>query len=93
MSIHTEREGSTLIARADERVDGANARKFQNELEAAIDENDHAVILDLKRLFYISSAALRVILPTAKALADEKRNWWYAPFRNRCGNFCDQWLR
>ena len=45
MSIHTEREGSTLIAIADERVDGANAR--ENELEAAIDENDH----DEKRLF------------------------------------------
>ena len=68
MSIHTEREGSTLIAIADERVDGANAREFQNELEAAIDENDHAVILDLQRLFYISSAGLRVILLTAKAL-------------------------
>ena len=87
MSIHTEREGSTLIAIADERVDGANAREFQNELEAAIDENDHAVILDLQRLFYISSAGLRVILLTAKAWADGKRNWWYAPFRNRCEKF------
>ena len=68
MSIHTEREGSTLTAIVDERVDGANAREFQNELEAAIDENDHAVILDLQRLLYISSAGLRVILLTAKAL-------------------------
>ncbi len=68
MEITTERNGETLIARADGRVDGANARDFQNTLEAEIDEGDRLVLLDLEQLTYISSAGLRVILLVAKAL-------------------------
>ena len=68
MAIESVREGGTLITSAEDRVDGANAKAFQEELESVIDENDHTVILDLGKLFYISSAGLRVILLTAKAL-------------------------
>ena len=68
MGIKTERTGATLVATAEERVDGANARGFQNDLEQAIEEGDRTVILDLKQLFYISSAGLRAILLTAKGL-------------------------
>ena len=73
---------------------GQTPASFQNELEAAIDENDHAVILDLQRLFYISSAGLRVILLTAKALGRrEAKLVVCALFGTGAGNFCDQWLR
>ncbi len=68
MGISTEREGATLIAKTEGRVDGANAREFQDALEEAIDPADRAVILDLENLSYISSAGLRVILLTAKTL-------------------------
>ena len=68
MELETERQGDTLIAKTDGRVDGANAREFQSALEAAIDDNTSAVILDMERLSYISSAGLRVILLTAKSL-------------------------
>lgn len=68
MGISTEREGVTLIAKTEGRVDGANAREFQDALEEAIDPADRAVILDLENLSYISSAGLRVILLTAKTL-------------------------
>ncbi len=68
MGIKTERTGATLVATAEERVDGANAREFPNDLEQAIEESDRTVILDLKQLFYISSAGLRAILLTAKGL-------------------------
>jgi anti-anti-sigma factor len=68
MAIESEREGGTLIARAEDRVDGANARAFQDELESVISDNDREVVLDLHKLFYISSAGLRVILLTAKAM-------------------------
>ena len=56
MASKTERDGVTLIATAEERVDGVNAREFQNDLEAAVEETDRTVILDLQRLVYISSA-------------------------------------
>ena len=68
MGIETERQGDTLIAKTDGRVDGTNAREFQTALEAAIDANDRAVILNMEKLSYISSAGLRVILLTAKVL-------------------------
>jgi anti-anti-sigma factor len=68
MDIQAERTGETLIATTGDRVDGVNAREFQSELETAIEETDRTVILDLQKLLYISSAGLRVILLTAKAL-------------------------
>ena len=72
MNVNVERQGDTLIAKTDGRVDGANAREFQTALEAAIDASERAVILDMEELSYISSAGLRVILLTAKALQTQK---------------------
>ena len=71
MGVSTERQGNTLIAKTDGRVDGANAREFQSALEEAIDANEQAVILDMEELSYISSAGLRVILLTAKNLRSQ----------------------
>ena len=71
MELETSREEGTLIAKALSRVDGANAREFQDALEAAIDASDHALLLDLEQLSYISSAGLRVILLTAKTLGKQ----------------------
>ena len=71
MAVETERQGDTLIAKTDGRVDGANAREFQTALEAAIGDSERAVILDMTELSYISSAGLRVILLTAKTLQNQ----------------------
>ena len=49
MEVETERQGDTLIAKTDGRVDGANAREFQTALDAAIDDNECAVVLDMER--------------------------------------------
>ena len=68
MEISTERKGRVLIAKTEDRVDGANAREFQDALQAVISEDDQAVVLDLERLTYISSAGLRVILMIARTL-------------------------
>jgi anti-anti-sigma factor len=68
MALTIERDNGTLIAKAQGRLDGTNAQEFQGELTDAIAETDRAVVLDLEHLSYISSAGLRVILLTAKAL-------------------------
>ena len=68
METITAREDGVLIAKASGRVDGANAREFQNNLEQAIESDDKMVILNLRELSYISSAGLRVILLVAKSL-------------------------
>ena len=68
MDIRTERTGGALIAKAEGRIDGVNARDFEEALKAAISGNDNAVVMDLEGLSYISSAGLRVILLIAKTL-------------------------
>lgn len=68
MAIHAEREGETLVLKAEGKIDGLNARQFQEDLAAAITDKDHSVILNFESLSYISSAGIRVILTTAKAL-------------------------
>ena len=61
--------GTTLIAKAGGRIDGVNARDFENALRESIGEGDGAVIVDLEDLSYISSAGLRAILLIAKTLS------------------------
>ena len=68
MEISTERKGDVLVAGAQDRIDGANAREFQEALQAVIDDSDRAVVLDLEQLTYISSAGLRVILLMGRML-------------------------
>ena len=72
MDIQTERHNGTLIAKTAGRIDGVNARNFEETLKAAISDDDNTVVMDLEGLSYISSAGLRVILLIAKTL--RKRN-------------------
>ena len=69
MELDVERQGGTLIAKATGRIDGVNASDFEQSLSSAIDDSDNAVIVDLADLSYISSAGLRAVLLTAKALS------------------------
>ncbi len=66
MEVHAEREDGILITRAEGRVDGNNAREFEEALSTAIGKDDRLLILDLQDLAYISSAGLRVLLMVAK---------------------------
>ena len=72
--IKTERQGTVLIASTEDRIDGVNAREFQDALQGAISDDDSAVVLDLEQLTYISSAGLRVILLVAKTLQRQDKN-------------------
>jgi anti-anti-sigma factor len=68
MNVESRREGTSLVLKADGRVDGTNASEFQDAMKAEINEADRAVVLDLEDLTYISSAGLRVVLLIAKDL-------------------------
>ena len=68
MDLTTERRDGVLSARVGGRIDSANAYEFQETISAAIEESDGAVIMDFEKLSYISSAGLRAVLMTAKAL-------------------------
>ena len=75
MEIKTERKGEVLVALTEDRIDGANAREFQDAVQAAIAGLDCPIVLDMERLAYISSAGLRVILMIARSLQGENRNF------------------
>ena len=71
MPIESRRDSGTLIIQTEERVDSANAQAFYQELDSAIESDDRAVVMDMQRLAYISSAGLRVILQTARKLQQQ----------------------
>ena len=67
IDINTESNAGALIATARGRIDSRNAQEFERAMNTAIG-NSNIVVLDLEDLSYISSAGLRAILVTAKAL-------------------------
>ena len=68
MELTIDRDGNTLNARVNGRIDSTNARDFEEAIRTSIEDGDHAVILDFEKLTYISSAGLRAVLMTAKNL-------------------------
>ena len=68
LTIQGELAGGALVAKASGRVDGGNAKDFQEALETMLKDNAKTFVLNLENLSYISSAGLRVILLVAKQL-------------------------
>ena len=58
--IKWERRDGILSAFLAGRIDGSNAEVFQGTLESGIGPDDRALILDFKRVTFISSAGFRV---------------------------------
>lgn len=69
MEISTGIENGALVASVTGRIDGTNAKQFEDDLMAKISEQSSKVVLDLEGLAYISSAGLRAILLIAKNLS------------------------
>ena len=68
VNVTTERIDDVLSADVEGRIDGSNVVQFEEAVRTAIEDSDRAVIMDLEKLVYISSAGLRAILLTAKSL-------------------------
>ena len=73
MELETTSEGGVLVVMPEGRIDGFNSNEFQNALSAMIQEADSALVMDMERLTYISSAGLRVILQVAKNLQSQDK--------------------
>ena len=69
MDVATERQDDVLSVLVSGRIDGSNAAAFEEAVRAAISDSDRAVVMDLEKLSYISSAGLRVLLMIAKNLS------------------------
>ena len=64
----TTRHNGVLIISPMENIDGLAAREFERFLDDSIAEEDTLVIIDFENVVYISSAGLRCILKTSKAM-------------------------
>lgn len=71
MSLKIEKKNDSPVTIAlDGRLDTVTAPELEAELAALLDTAD-SLTIDMEKLAYISSAGLRVILKTQKALADK----------------------
>ena len=70
MPIGHHRDNDVLIIQPEGRINSADAAIFRHELNAAVDADDRAVVMDLEALTYISSSGLRVMLELAQTLND-----------------------
>ena len=71
MEMTTERQGDVLSIRVIGRIDGSNAIAFQEAIRTYAEDRDRAIVMDCAELSYISSAGLRAVLITAKALTNK----------------------
>lgn len=71
MSFATHRENATLVIRAEDRLDSANAQAFCEHLEPLLRTGGDSVVVDMEGLDYISSAGLRAILQVLRKLEQQ----------------------
>lgn len=71
MTIETSRENRILIVQAEGRLDSMSAQAFIDRLGSAVDGAAQGVVIDMKRLAYISHAGLRVILQVVRSMERE----------------------
>ena len=67
LNIHKQSEGGKLIVSLEGRLDTSTAPQLEEELKNSLD-GVLALVLDLERLEYISSAGLRVLLSAQKIM-------------------------
>ncbi len=71
MEITEEPRGNAKLFRLQGRLDSNTSPALEERLVQAVTNGTRSVVIDFKHLDYISSAGLRVILKTAKALKRE----------------------
>lgn len=67
MEIKKTVDGKTLTLEIDGRLDTLTSPTLQNEINSSIEGIEH-LVLDFKKLVYISSAGLRVVLSAQKEM-------------------------
>jgi anti-sigma B factor antagonist len=67
LNITKKVKADSLIIRLEGRIDTTTAQKFEDAIRTEL-ANVNDLVLDLEKLDYISSAGLRVLLKTQKAM-------------------------
>ncbi len=66
VDLYPEYDNSILVLNPLGRIDGTNAKAFEEALLGRIDAGDNNILMNFEGINYISSAGLRVLLMAAK---------------------------
>lgn len=66
MKIESERRGQALVISLDGSLDAMTAEQVQRSISARLDAGHPQIILDLRRVDFMSSSGVRLILETLK---------------------------
>ena len=75
VQVKWERKDDILIGILIGPIDSSNADRFQRIVESGIDAEDQALILDFERVFFISSAGLRISLVISRKFNESGRKF------------------
>ena len=75
LKVNWSRNDGVLIARPEGRIYSSNYLDWQGALEAGIDRDDTALVVDFEQVPYLSSAGLRVLLTIAKQFDQPGRSF------------------
>ena len=70
MDVTVERQDSVLVACVSGRIDPKGAGSLETTITTALQDGDHAVILDFEQLAYIGNVGVRALRITARVLRD-----------------------
>jgi anti-anti-sigma factor len=70
MAFGESRVGGTALVRADGRIDMSNADAFKDALMSSVSTAQRAVIVDMGKVDYISSAGLRSLMIAFRSAKD-----------------------
>jgi stage II sporulation protein AA (anti-sigma F factor antagonist) len=66
MDIDTRQEGNVTVVSITGKLDAVTSPDFEQKARDTVNAGNHAIVVDLARLDYISSAGLRALLVLAK---------------------------
>lgn len=75
MKLATDRQGDVLCIDVDGRLDPEDAVGIVEAVQATIEVDDRAVLIDFEKLVYISSAGIRAVMMTAKNLKKQNKEF------------------
>ncbi len=78
MRVETRKEKGVTVAAITGRMDALTTADVESDLMRVLDEGEKALLIDLDKLDYISSAGLRTLLVTAKRMKGEAGNMAFA---------------
>ena len=72
VDLYPEYDDSVLVLNPLGRIDGTNAKAFEEALLGRIEAGDSQILMNFEGINYISSAGLRVLLMAAKRTSQAK---------------------